>query len=314
MSMAGKNVPADALAERERELLDAVRAAGLRAVELFGDAGKLAAEDVAEMATVDEAVRTSEGGGLRPALREVGGSLVGIPVVAVVMMSVRSGWRVDVKTGAALIAASVAVVFVGWVVGRASFSAGRPAVTVGMLGAGAVALAGIATAVSLGPDPVAARDVPVPLLGLGLLAPGVLALVVGSRMPQQTLRETWDDADWLRRFRGGLRTRLVPAATARGHLVEIEQAMASGTASAFTEFGHPLVLAREIADADRTARSRRWWLSTVARTSTLLVIAALVLANDSWGAITIPLGVVLLLSATVSLVIGWSNRPWAHRR
>jgi len=245
----------------------------------------------------------------------VGGSLVGITVIAVVLMAVRSGWRVDVEAGAALIAASVALVFVGWVVARAYFSAGRQVVTVGVLGAvGAVALAGIAVAASLGPGPVAARGVPVLLLGLGLLAPGVLTLVVAGRMPQQTLRENWDDADWLRRFRGGLRTRLVPAAAAQGHVVEVEQAVASGTASAFTEFGHPLVLAREIADADRTARSRRWWVSTVARTSTPLVIAALVVANDSWGALTLPLGVVLLLSATVSLVIGWSNRPWAKRR
>lgn len=187
--------------------------------------------------------------------------------------------------------------------------------TVGVLGAvGAVALAGVAAAASLGPGPVAAREVPVPLLGLALLAPGVLILVVAGRMPQQALRERWDDADWLRRFRGGLRTRLVAATTAQGHVVEVEQAMASGTSSAFTEFGHPLVLAREIADADRTARSPRWWVSTVARTSTPLVIEALVLSTGTYAALTIPVVGVLLLSAIVSLIIGWSKRPWANRQ
>ncbi len=315
MSMAGKHVPADALAERERELLDAVHEAGLSAVELFGDAGALALDDAAELATVDEAVRTSEGGGLRPALREVGGTLMGIAVVAVVMVAVRSGWRIDVDAGAVLIAVSVAVVFVGWVVGRAFYSAGRPVLTVGLLiSVGAAAVAGIATGASLGPGHVAARNVPLPLLGVVLLAPGVLALVVASRMPQQSLRQVWNDADWLRRFQGGLRTRLVPAATARGHVVEIEQAIAAGTASAFAEFGHPLVLAREIADADRTARARRWWVSTVAGTSAPLVIAALILASDSWAALTIPLAVLLVLSGLMTPLVRWGDRPGRRGR
>lgn len=263
LSMAGKHVPAVALEERERELLDAVRAAGLPAAEVFGDADVLAAEDVAELATADEAVRVSAGGGVRPALQDVGGTLVAVGV---------------------------------------------------LVAAGAAAVAGIASAASLGPGRLAASDVPVAALGVGLLAPGVVTLVVASRMPQPDLRRRWDDAEWLRRFRGGLRARLVPASTARGHVVEIEQALGSGTASAAAEFGHPLVLARELAEVDRTARTRRWWLSTVAGTGTPLVIAALVVANDSWGALTIPVVVVLLLGALMTAVVRWGDRPWGPGR
>ncbi len=316
-AVAGRHVPATVLEERERELLDAAHEAGLPAAELFGDADELAAEDAAELATVEEAVRTSEGGGLRPALQEVGGSLVAIALIAVLQMSIRSGWRVDVGVVEALVAVSVVVVFVGWVVGRAFFSAGQPGATVGVLVAvGSVAVAGIAAAAGLGPGLVAARDVPVPLLGLGLLTPGVLALVVAGRMPQQTLRESWDDAEWLRRFRGGLRTRLVPAATARGHVAEVEQALGTGVGSAVVEFGHPLVLARQVAAADRTARARRWWASTIVGTGTPLAVIALVLALDSRGGsvLTIVFLVSLLLSAVLTLVAGWGDRPWAEKR
>lgn len=289
LSMAGKHVPAVALEERERELLDAVRAAGLPAAEVFGDADVLAAEDVAELATADEAVRVSAGGGVRPALQDVSGTLVASGGVAALLMVIRGGRSVDVDVASALVAASVLALFLGWVISRALFAAGRSVSAVGVLvAAGAAAVAGTASAASLGPGRLAASDVPVAAQGVGRLAPGVVTLVVASRMPQPDLRRRWDDAEWLRRFRGGLRARLVPASTARGHVVEIEQALGSETASAAAEFGHPLVLARELAEVDRTARTRRWWLSTVAGTGTPLVIAALVVANDSWGALTIP--------------------------
>lgn len=315
LSMAGQHVPAAALEDRERELLESVRAAGLPAAELFGDAGVLAEEDVAELATVDEAMRMSEGGGLGPVLREVGGTLVGIGAISVVLLFIRSGWSVDVNIAVTLIAASVLAVFVGGVVVRALFSTGCSVSTVGVLVAtGAVACGGIASAASLGPGRIAVSDVPVPLLALGLLAPGLTALLIASRMPQQTLREDWDDAEWLRRFRGGLRARLVPAKTARGHVAEIEQAMGSGTARAPAEFGHPLVLARELAEADRSARARRWWVATIAGTGTPLAVAALILAMDSWENVTIPVVMVLLLGALLTPVVGWGDRPRRRER
>jgi len=313
--ITGKHVPAYVLDERERDLLDAVRRTGISAEELFGDAADVAAEDVAALATTEEAVRTSQGSGLRPALIEVGGTLLGIGAVAAALMLVRSGWSVDIRVGFSLVALGVLIAFLGWVVGRASFAGGRSATTVGVLvTTGALAVACIATAASVSPDRVVASDVPAPLLALGLFAPGIVVLVGASRMPRQPLRESWGDAEWLRRFRGGMRAGLIPAATARGHVAEIEQALASAGSTADSEFGHPLVLAREITQVDRTARARRWWLSMIAGTGTPLVIAALVIANGSWGALTIPVAGMLLLSALITPVAGWVDRPWAKAR
>ncbi len=313
MSMARKHVPAIALDERERELLNAVRKAEVPAADLFGDAEELASEDAAELATVDEEVRTSLGGGLRPALREVGGTLVGIGAVSVLLLIIRSGWSVDIDTAQALVGASVLVVFVGWIVGRALFSAGRSVSAVGALVvAVALGLAGIAFADALGSGHVVAHDVPVPFLAMGMLAPGVAALVAAIRMPQQQLRKSWDDSTWFRRFRGGLRARLMPAATARDHVAEIKQTLAVEGTSAYSEFGHPLVLARDIAAADRSVRVRLWCVSVIAGAVVPLCLAVLVLANQSWGSLTVPATVALTLAAAVAFAHGWHGRPWAR--
>ncbi|WP_313406598.1 hypothetical protein [Aeromicrobium sp.] len=311
-SIAGKHVPAAVLEQRERELLEAVRAADMPAIELFGKADVLAAEDAAELATVDEEVRESLGGGLRPALREVGHTLMGIGIVAVLIMFARHGWTIDLDLALTLVAAGVTIAFVGWTVTRALFASGRSGGAVSALVAAvAAALAAIATAAVLGADRIVARDVPTPLLALAMLMPGVTALVLASRMPQQRFRESWDDAQWLHRFRGALRSRLVPAPAAQGHVAELEQALAAAGTSAHDEFGDPVVLARQVAAADRVARTRRWWVSTVAGTGTPLVIAALVLANQSWGALTIPISVVLALAGLAAPVVRWDDRPWA---
>ena len=312
---AGRAVPSAVRDAREGELLDAVRAAGVPAVELFGDAGALAAEDIAELATVDEQVRTSEAGGLKPALFEVGGTTLTGGVIAVLSMAIRNGRSVDVDAASLLLFASMVAVLMGWVVGRALYSAGRSAATLGVtVGVLTVAVGGIAVADSLGPDRWLARDVPLPLLAVVLLTPGVLLLVASSRMPQPSLQGDWDDAAWLRRFRGGLRARLVPAETARSHVAEVEQAIGTGAGSAFAEFGHPLVLAEELARADRTARARRWWVTTVAGTVVPLGLAVLVVTNDSWGPLTVPIAAVFLLVGLATPVAAWGRRPWAERR
>ena len=311
---AGKAVPSAVREARERELLDAVCEAGVPAVDLFGDAGTLAAEDVAELATIHEAVRTSEAGGLKPALFEVGGTTLAGGVIAVLSMARRSGWSIDVDAASVLLVASLVPVLMGWVVGRALYSAGRSAVSIGVtVGVLTIAVGGIAVADSLGPDRLLARDVPVPLMAVVLLTPGVLLLVASSRMAQPTLQGDWDDAAWLRRFRGGLRARLVPAETARGHVAEVEQAIGTGAGSAFAEFGHPLVLAEELARADRTARARRWWVTTVAGSVVTLGVAVLVVTNGSWGPLTVPIAALFLLVGLAPPVAAWGRRPWAER-
>lgn len=314
-SMAAKNVPALALEERERELVGAILEMEAPAAELFGDAEELAREDAAELSTVEEEVRASLGGGLQPALKEVGGMLVGVGAVTSLIVIIRSGWSVDVDTALVLVAASVLVVFVGWVVVRALFSSGRSAAAVGAgAGVGAAAAAGIAYAAILGSGHIAASDVSLPLLIVGLLAPGISALVIADRMPRQELCENWDDSQWLRRFRGGLRARLVPAVTARGHVAEIEQALAAGGVSAYSEFGHPLTLAHDLAQADKTARRRLWAVSTGAALGAPLCLAVLVMANQSWGMLTIPVAVAFCLMAAGAFVAGWGRRPWTTQR
>ncbi len=313
-AIAGTAVPGAVRAARERELLQAVCEAGVPAAELFGDADALAAEDAAELATIDEAVRTSEAGGLKPALFEVGGTALVGGVIAVLSMAVRSGWSVDVDTAAVLLVASLMVVLLGWVVGRALYSAGRAAATLAVAaGVLTVAVGGIAVADSLGPDRLLGRDIPLPLVAVVLLTPGVLLLVASSRLAQPTLQGDWDDAAWMRRFRGGLRARLVPAETARGHVAEVEQGLGTGAGSAFAEFGHPLVLAEELARADRTARARRWRVTTVAGTLVPLGIAVLVVTSDSWGPLTAPIATLFLLVGLARPVAAWGRRPWAEQ-
>lgn len=310
LAMKGKPVPSLSLQEREQELLNATHESGMPAAELFGDARTLATEDAAELATVDEMVRTSLGGGLKPALREIAGTSVGIGVVAVLIMVMRHGWFVDLDVAHVLIAASVAAALLGWKIGRALFAGGRAGSAVGaLIAVGTVSAAGIASAANLGPGHIAAGDVPVLLLALVMLGPGIVVLVVLGRMPQQALRETWDDSAWLRRFRGGLRSRLMPSVIARAHVAEVEQALAWTGATAYAEFGHPLSFARELSAADRVTRARQWWAVTTATTGGPLVIAALILTNQSWGMLTFPIAVGFALSAVVALSVGWSDRP-----
>lgn len=314
-SMTDRNVPALALQERERELAGTVHEMKVSAAELFGDAEELAREDAAELATVEEEVRTSLGGGLQPALKEVGGMLVGVGVVASLVAIIRSGWSIDIDTALVLVGASVLVAFVGWVIARALFSSGRSAAAVGVgSAAGAVAVAGIASAANVGAGHIAASDVTLPLLVVGLLFPGIATLVVADRMPRQELRENWDDSQWLRRFRGGLRARLVPAVTARGHVAEIEQTLAAGGMSAYSEFGHPLTLAHEVARANKSARRRLWTVSAIAAVGVPLCLAVLVVANQSWGTLTIPVAVFFFLMAAGAFLVGWDRRPWTTQR
>ena len=241
--------------------------------------------------------------------------LVGVAAVTSLILIIRSRWSVDIDVALILVAASVLVAFVGWIVSRAFFSSGRSASAIGVgAGAGVLAAAGIAYAAHLGSGSVAASDVPLPLLAFGMLVPGIALLVIANRMPQQDLRERWDDSQWLRRFRGSLRARLMPAATARGHVAEIEQTLAAGGMSAYSEFGHPLVLAHEVAAADKTARTRLWAVSTAATVGTPLCIAVLVVANQTWGMLTIPLAVAFLLMAAGACVVGWGRRPWKKER
>lgn len=308
------DVPAASRDERVSELRNAAARAGVCAAELFGDADALAAEDAAERSSTEEAVRRSLGGGLRPVLLEAGGTLLGVGAVAALIIAVRDGWFADIDIAHVLVAAGLLIVCAGWIVARAVFSAGRPAPAIGALaGAAAVCAAALAAAVHIGPGHRAATDVPVVLLAAVVLAPGVALLVGAHRLRQPQLRTDWSDDAWLRRFRGGLLTRLVPAAAAREHVSEIEQSLGFGT-TAHAEFGHPVVLAREIAAADRIARVRRWRSSVVLGVGAPLLMAALILLSWIWGAWSIPAAAVPAAAALVALRALRGARPGAQRR
>ncbi len=75
----------------------------------------------------------------------------------------------------------------------------------------------------------------------------------------------------------------MPSVTARGHVAEIEQALERVGNSAYAEFGHPLSFARELAAADRATRAWQWWAVTTSSTVVPLLLAGLMLTNQSWG-------------------------------
>lgn len=310
LSMGGSDVPAAALEKREAELLASVLEAGLPAVELFGDAEELAAEDAAEMATVEEAVRSSEGGGLQPAVWLMGMMLLSLGAAPTVLTFIRSGWFVDVDVASGVVAATVLLCAVGAIAVHGLFVAGQSRAAVGALVATAVVtVGGIAVAEGMGPGHTAATDFPVLVLGVGCVAPGLILLLVAHLLPQPSLRADWDDAEWLRIFRGGLRARLVPGVTARGHVAEIEQAIGSGSESAAAEFGHPLVLARTLAKDDPVAGVRRWWMSAIGACAIPLVLAAMNASSRTWGIFSVPIAIVLAIVGVVMMVIKWRQRP-----
>ena len=314
-SMGDERIPAAALHEREEQLLSSVRVVNLPAAELFGEASVLAKKDSAELATVDGAVRVSAAGGLRPALLELGRLGAALGAVGALFTLGRSGWFVNIDVAIVLIGVSIALSLVGWVAIRALFAAGRLVVMTGAtIIIGALILVSIALAASVGPGVIAATDVPVPLFTLALIAPGGIIFLLANRMAQKASHEVWDDAEWLRRFRSGLRSRLMPAVVARTYVAKFEQVIATANSSAGARFGHPLTLARKVADADESTRARRWWMSTVVGMGLPIIVAISILLSNSWGKLTVPTVTMLFLIAVLTPTFGWADRPWAQKK
>ncbi|MCC2315044.1 hypothetical protein [Cellulomonas xiejunii] len=310
--VAGAQIPPDVLAQRECDLLAALLEAGEPAADVFGDPAEVAAEDVAELATDDEAVRRSEGGGARPVLQEIAGSLIGFALVAVLAVAVRHGGAVDVDAASVLVAAAVLAGLTAWRVARACRAAGRSAPAAGAVVAGAaLAVAALTAASALG-ERVLVHDAPLLALAPVMLAPGVALLAVARSLPEPRLRDDWDDDQWLRRFRVALRARLVPRDSVRGHVMEVQETLRAQGVSAADEYGHPLVLARRLAAADRTARARRWWLTVAGGVAVPLAVAAQTLVLGKWEWMTVPLTLLLVGGAVVALAMSWGSRPWAR--
>jgi hypothetical protein len=312
-ALAAHAVPDAARERRERELLEAVIASGEPAERVLGEARAVAAEVAAELATREEEVVRSEAS-LRPAVVQLGGTLLGLALVAAATLGVRAGWTFDLALAELLVAAGVAAFLVLWTIGRSLLAGGRPGATTAVVIAGiATAVGGAVLAARVGPGQVLLADAPTLLAALVLALPGVALLVVARRMRAARLREDWSDDAWLRRFRGALRSRLVPRARVEAHVTEAASVVAeAGEGAAHREFGHPLAYARELADADARSRSRRWRLAALAGVGAPLAVAALVLVTPGSDAIEWLELVVLALLALVGAVSAWRSRPGAR--
>ncbi len=260
-------------------------------------------------------MRQQEPVGSRATIRDAGGTLVAMGLATTLLTIMRTGWYADIEAAHCVFAVGVLVAFLGWTVMRASLAAGRtaPAITA-LVTVSALGLAGISGAAGLGAAQTVARNVPAALLGVGLLLPGILVLVISSRMATVEVRESWTKEEWLRRFRGGLRARLVPSATVRAHCAEIEQALSCSAGRAegapYALLGHPAVAARDLAATDKTSTARRWWLWSVSGAVLPLVTVGLILTTGSWGVLTFPLAGLLLLAAPMRWMSTWGDRPW----
>lgn len=305
-------VPDAAREERERELLEAVVASGEPADRVLGEPRSVAAEVAAELATRDEEVVRSEAS-LRPAVLQLGGTLLALALVAAATLAARAGWSFGLGLAELLVATGVAAFLVIWTVGRSLLAGGRPGATTAAILAGvAIAVGCVALAARVGPGRVLLEDVPTPLAALVMLLPGAALLVLASRMPATRLREEWSDDAWLRRFRGGLRSRLVPASRIEAHVAEAASVIAqAGERSAYREFGHPLAYARELADVDAQSCARRWRLAAAAGVGAPLAIAALILLTPGTDAVEAFELLVLAVLALVGAASAWRSRPGA---
>lgn len=310
-SIAGKPVPRDVAEARERELLVAVLEAEAPADEVLGDPAELAALDATELAGGEEELIREDGGTPRTTVINVGGTGLAIGLVVSISMLVRSGWSLDVNLAVILVGGGTAVAFIAWAVASGCYGGGRLGGVFAAIVLGVVAgSGGIVMAVLVGNDHVLVRDVPTLLVGAALLMPGVALLIIGGNL-RERLQEDWSDGEWLQRFRNGLRTRLLPAEAARGHIAEVVQTIArGGDGSANREFGHPLVYARALAQANRHSRGRRWWVSAVGTIGWPLAFLALMLLIDTGSALRIPFAVLFGLGAVAGTAALWPTRPW----
>lgn len=310
-SLAGQPVPRDVAEERERELLAAVIEADAPAEAILGDPAELAAMDAAELADGAKEMIRAEGGTPRSTVINVGGTGLAIGLLASITVLVERGWSLEVNLATSLVGAGVAAAFIAWAVASGCYWGGQLGGVLASIALGVAALtAGIVMAVLVGNDHVLASDVPTLLVGAALLLPGIALLIIGGTM-REHLRTDWNDDEWLQRFRNGLRTRLLPAEAARGHIAEAVQTIAhEGEGSAYREFGHPLVYARALAQADRSSRGRRWWLSAVGTIGGPLALLALMPFTDTGSVLRIPFAVLLGIRALLGTTNLWPTRPW----
>lgn len=307
-------VPEEAIRARVEELRVAVLEAGEPAYVVFGEPWVVAASDVEDLSTVDEELRAAGAAGWRGMLTGLASSLILVALLPPISLLIDEGWRADLRPGLVAMAIGFLTFATGVTFTRLFYEAARPlAMLVSLLlGLACFVSAVVIVATHSGAEPLV-RDVPVLLFAAAMLLPGIVALLVARRIPESPPQTQWDDAVWLRRFRGALVLKGVSRSRIREQELEVRQMMSeAGATSLYDECGHPIGFARQLATHDRSAKGRRWGWGSVAQVIMPMLIAIAALPDDgqiwTWWRIVIFGSAVLLFAATV--ISQWRSRPW----
>lgn len=305
-------VSAETIAARLDELLGAVLEAGVPAEELFGDPAALAADDVAELGTAEEVVRSSFGSGAKQTLLLTGVMLL-VPILPLmIVLLISSGWEIELTARSLTFSGCLALMLASCAVIRALHDAGLPK-GVGAMIAVAVALLVAAVAVAMTPDPLPrlARDVPTLFVGLGAAVPGAALLLTSFLLPEKPLREDWSEEQWVRRFRAALISRGLSRQQAAERVRELRAGRVAVDRSAFAEYGHPVAFARKMTEHAPAAKKRRWVVGGAAE----VVVPALLLvfgaaSTDMWWWMRLLIGGVGAVWLVLNARSVWGSRPW----
>lgn len=256
-----EGVEASASSERQAELIAAVHAAGVPAEELFGDPADVARADAPDLAgpSAVAAAESADRAGARDAVGYAGAALLLLGVIAAIMVLVSGDGPIDVRVG---VVAVLLAIIGGMIAGSVALfhsMAGRlrAAALAGAVAVGVVLVGGSQVTWS-GRDVVLIADLPRWAAALGLLLPGVLAILTARLVPARAAQTAWDDDAWFDRFRGVLTTKGVPAGVAREHERTLREGLAGTTA--MQEYGRPDAFALTLAADDPAAPGRRlWW-------------------------------------------------------
>ncbi|WP_104111323.1 hypothetical protein [Arthrobacter sp. N199823] len=308
-------VSSAAIDARARELISALREADAPADVLFGDPGEIAEEDVRVLGTNEEAVSASEGGGPRQGLSFIGTALTFLGVSSALVMLTRGVWQIDVELGPLCIVLGILGVSIAANLAWTLFVAGSTGWTL-VVGAGGLAyMAGcIWLAAAVGPGYLLIAGVPLWALMIGMALPGVLVLLVARLVPRRPLRSAWADDEWLRRFRGAMRSQGVYGDVAREHERSVRAGIDEGEGGYYVEFGHPVVFARSLAVDDNRAAIRRWRWSSSFQVAVPLLMCVLISFSESFGAWRSPAMIFLFVSGIVTAYTSWRHRPAEQKR
>ncbi|PYI37545.1 hypothetical protein CVS30_14825 [Arthrobacter psychrolactophilus] len=315
VAVSQPEVSSAAIDARTRELISALREADTPADALFGDPGEIAEEDVRVLGTNEEAVSASEGGGARQGLNFIGTALTFLGVSSALVMLTRGVWRMDVELGPLCIVFGILGAAIAANLAWTLFVAGRTGWTL-VVGAGGLAfMAGcIWFAATVGPGHLLIAGVPFWVLMIGMTLPGVLVLLVARLVPRRPLRAAWADDQWLRRFRGAMRSQGLSGELAREHERSVRAGIDEGEGGYYAEFGHPVVLARSLAMDDNPAAIRRWRWSSSFQVAVPLLMCVLVSFSESFGAWRSPAMIFLFVSGMVTAYTSWRHRPEVRQR